>query len=372
MPDADWSAKITAARILVVDDDEVNITLLRRILQFNGYTTIYSTTDGKRVSALVAELEPDLLLLDLHMPHPDGFAILEELSALIDGPERLPVLVLTGDTSFETKRRALSLGARDFLSKPFDGTEAMLRVRNLIETRLLQRELKDHNAHLESKVAERTIDLERAQIEIMERLGRASELRDDQTGRHTQRVGAMAAALAAALGLDARAVDLIRRAAPLHDVGKIGIPDRILLKPGALTPEETAVMRTHTLIGAKMLSGGRSELVKMAEAIALSHHECWDGSGYPNGLEGEEIPIEARIVALADCVDALSHNRPYRSAQTHKAVIEEVRRSSGTHFDPRVVDAMLDSGFPSTIVVSPPRPWPWTIEDVPKAAKYGS
>ena len=368
----DWSAKLTSARILIVDDDGVNIRLLRRILQFHGYTGIHATTDGTRVAAMVAELEPDLLLLDLHMPPPDGFTILEELAALINGPERLPVLVLTGDGSFETKRRALSLGARDFLSKPFDSTEAMLRVRNLIETRLLQRELKDHNAQLESKVAERTVDLERAQYEIMERLGRASELRDDQTGRHTQRVGAMAAALASALGLDPRVVDLIRRAAPLHDVGKIGIPDRILLKPGALTPEERAVMRTHTLIGAKMLSGGRSELVKMAEAIALSHHECWDGTGYPNGLEGAEIPVEARIVALADSVDALSHNRPYRAAQTHKEVIAEVRRSSGTHFDPRVVEAMLDSGFPGSIVVSPPRPWPWTIEEGPKAAKYGS
>jgi putative two-component system response regulator len=365
MPDS----KLRSAKILVVDDDEANHRLLRRILEGNGYMNLRMSADGSRVGAIVREFVPDIVLLDLHMPKPDGFDILVELEEVIKGPERLPVLMLTGDDAAETKRRALSLGARDFLAKPFDATEAMLRIRNLIETRLLQKELANHNLQLESKVAERTSELERAQIEIMERLGRASEFRDDDTGRHTQRVGAMSASIALALGLDERTVHLIRRAAPLHDVGKIGIPDSILLKPGTLTPEETAVMRTHTVIGAKILSGGRSELVKMAETIALSHHECWDGSGYPNGAAGEDIAIEARIVALADCIDALSHNRPYRMSRPMDDVIAEVRRSAGSHFDPRIVEATLDSGFPRNVIVSPPRPWPWTIEELKSTAE---
>ncbi len=363
--------KVISARILLVDDDETNLRLLSRILERNGYTSVRSTTEGTAVAAIARDYDPDLLLLDLHMPPPDGFEILAQLSPLIGGPKRLPVLVLTGDDTPETKRRALSLGARDFLAKPFDATEAMLRVRNLIETRLLQRALETTNTRLESKVAERTSDLERAQVEIMERLGRASEFRDDDTGRHTQRVGGLSAAIALAVGLDHRTVELLRLAAPLHDVGKIGIPDHILLKPGALTAEEMAVMRTHTLIGARILSGGRSELVKMAERIALSHHECWDGAGYPNGVAGADIPIEARIVALADCVDALSHNRPYRSSRPIDDIVREVQRSSGSHFDPDIVDALLRSGFPRGVVVSPPRPWPWTIEDNSKLAGSG-
>ena len=352
---------LTAARILVVDDDEVNLRLLRRILAANGYNTVHTTTDGSEVVELVQELEPDLLLLDLHMPPPDGFALLKALGPLIDRPGLMPVLVLTGDATPDAKRKALMMGARDFLAKPFDSTEAMLRIRNLIETRLLYRELEGQNLQLESKVAERTGELEAAQLEVILRLARAAEYRDDETGRHTQRVGQMAADLAQAMGLDSRTVSLMERAAPLHDIGKIGIPDAILLKPGNLTPEELAVMRTHPRIGAQMLSGGRSELMMMAERIALSHHECWDGSGYPGGLAGSAIPIEARIVAVADCIDALTHNRPYRASWPLKAVLEEVHRCSGTQFDPEIVNAMIESRLHRRIHVSPPRPWPAVI-----------
>lgn len=362
---------VTSARILLVDDDETNLRLLTRILARSGFTSVRSTTRGSAVNEIVRSFDPDLLLLDLHMPAPDGFEILAQLSAFITGPARLPVLVLTGDDTSEAKRRALSLGARDFLAKPFDVTEATLRIRNLVETRLLQRAMETHNSTLESRVAERTSELERAQIEIMDRLGRASEFRDDETGRHTQRVGALSAAIAMAVGFDQHEVDLIRRAAPLHDVGKIGIPDHILLKPASLTPEETAVMRTHTLIGARILSGGRSDLVKMAERIALSHHECWDGGGYPNGLAGSEIPVEARIVALADCVDALSHNRPYRASRPIEDIVAEIHRSAGSHFDPAIVEALLRNGFPRGVTVSPPRPWPWTVPDDTNMAGSG-
>lgn len=349
---------VKLARILVVDDDEPNVRLMTRILERDGYQNVRATQDGHQVANAVTEFQPDLILLDLHMPAPDGFEILRELGPRINGPGLLPVLVLTGDHSPESKREALSLGARDFLSKPFDGTEALLRIRNLLETRLLYRALEDQNALLETRVAERTSELQRSQIEILERLALVAEIRDDDTGRHTQRVGEVAAALAAALGLSDRTVDLIRRAAPLHDIGKIGIPDSILLKPGSLMPEEMALMRTHTVIGSKILSGGRSELMAMAERIAMSHHECWDGSGYPHGLEEVSIPIEARIVAVADCVDAMTHNRPYRVALAVEPAVDEVRRMAGSQFDPAVVDALVNTGIGRSIVASPPRPWP--------------
>lgn len=347
---------IEAARILVVDDEEINLRLVKRILNSAGYPNVRAIPDGRQITKDVMEFDPDLILLDLQLPPPDGFEILRALGPRINGAARTPVLVLTGDGSFAAKRMALQLGARDFLAKPFDGTEALLRIRNLLETRLLYRALEEQNSMLETHVRERTSDLQLSQIETIERLARAAEIRDDETGRHTQRVGELASSLALALGLSERNADLIRRAAPLHDVGKIGIPDSILLKPGGLTNEEMQIMRTHTLIGARILSGGRSDLIRMAEKIALSHHECWDGSGYPHAISGDLIPIEARIVAVADCVDALSHNRPYRSAKAIHQVVEELQRSAGSHFDPSIVEAMLRGGIHRNIVTSPPRP----------------
>jgi putative two-component system response regulator len=332
-----------SARILVVDDEETNLRLLRRILAHDGYQHVHSTRDARGLPDLVDEFQPDLILLDLHMPPPDGYDVMRALGRRITGPGQIAVLVLTGDNSSEAKRAALSLGARDFLCKPFDTTEALLRIRNLLETRFLHRELADQNARLETRVQERTSELEQSQVEILERLARTAEIRDDETGRHTQRVGGVAGALAEALGLDHRLVELIRRAAPLHDVGKIGIPDSILRKPGVLTPDETAMMRTHTVIGAKILSGGSSDLMIVAERIALSHHEHWDGTGYPHGLKGEAIPVEARIVAVADFVDALTHNRPYRAAWPSDAVFDEIKRCSGSHFDPKIVEALMSS-----------------------------
>jgi putative two-component system response regulator len=332
-----------SARLLVVDDEESNIRLLHRILSRAGYTHVIGTTDPREVEHLVKEMRPDLVLLDLHMPHLDGFGVLRQLAPLLTGGGYLPVLMLTGDATPEAKRGALSLGAKDFVAKPFDATEVLLRIRNLLETRFLYSTLETQNAALEVRVKERTRDLQRSQLEIVERLVRAAQIRDDATGRHTQRVGDLSALLAEALGSGIRFVDLIMRAAPLHDVGKIGIPDNILLKAGKLTSQEMDIVRSHTIIGAKMLSGGQSGLVKMAERIALSHHEKWNGRGYPHGLAGEAIPLEARIVGLADFFDALSHNRPYRAAWPMHDVLAEVQRQSGKHFDPAIVAAMFES-----------------------------
>jgi putative two-component system response regulator len=354
---AGLSPGMNDARILIVDDEETNLRLLRRILEKDGYREIYVASDGSEVADLVTEVEPDLILLDLHMPTPDGFEILKTLAPRIRGPEMQLVLVLTGDDSAEAKRSALSLGARDFLSKPFDAQEALLRIRNLLETRFLYTRLAAQNSELETRVSARTSELRNSQVEILERLARAGEIRDDETGRHTQRVGELSAAIATAIGLTAGTVELIRVAAPLHDVGKIGIPDAILLKPGVLTDEETALMRSHTTIGARILSGGRSEVMKTAERVARSHHERWDGQGYPDRLAGTDIPIEARIVAVADCIDALTHNRPYRPSWPRSVVLEEIERSAGSHFDPDVVEVTLRHCTRS-IVSTPPRPWP--------------
>jgi putative two-component system response regulator len=283
---------------------------------------------------------PDLILLDLQMPYLDGFAVMKQLRAVVPPGSFLPILVLTADISAQAKRQALAEGASDFLTKPFDATEVILRIQNLLHTRRLHLQLQNENQMLEQKVRERTADLEATQAEILERLALAAEYRDDDTGQHTRRVGQMSAQIARALGLPVGEVDLIQRAAPLHDVGKIAIPDAILLKPGRLTPDEFEIMKTHTTRGAEMLSGGRFPLLQRAEEIALTHHERWDGSGHI-GLRGEVIPLAGRIVTVADVFDALTSERPYKNAWPRAAAIDEIMDQSGRQFDPAVVEAFL-------------------------------
>jgi putative two-component system response regulator len=326
--------------LLIIDDQPENIRLLVRILNQAGYMDITTATDPSRASELHALCKPDIVLLDLHMPAYDGFAVLEKLAPFTHGVERLPVVMITGDDSTEVKRRALSLGAKDFISKPFDQAEVVLRIQNLLETRFLHQKLRRQNSDLEKKVAARTRELEESQMEMLERLAAAVEFRDDDTGDHTKRVGLVSGRLAEAIGLGAAAAELVRRAAPLHDIGKVGIPDGILLKPGPLTPQERTIMQTHTTIGSRMLSKGRSELVRLCQRIARSHHERWDGSGYPDGLAQQAIPLEARIVAVADFLDALTHERPYRGARTVTETLDAIIGASGSHFDPVVVEAL--------------------------------
>ena len=253
------------------------------------------------------------------MPDPDGYAVLEQMKAVVPPGEYLPVLVLTADINREAKERALALGAKDFLAKPLNSTEVILRIRNLLETRLLQLELAAHARTLEQRVRDRTAELESARLEILERLAVASDFRDDATGKHARRVGEMAAQLAAELGVPGDMVELYRWAAPLHDVGKLGVPDSVLLKPGKLTPEEFNLMKRHTEVGASILSGSSAPVLQLAEQIALTHHERWDGSGYM-GLKGEEIPLCGRIVAVADVFDALTHERPYKHAWNSRRI----------------------------------------------------
>ncbi len=329
--------RLKDAAILVVDDEGSNVLLLKRLLTQAGYTNVRSTTDPRQVLSLYSAAPPDLILLDLHMPHLDGFAVMEALAPQIPAGTYLPILVLTADITPEAKRRALAIGAKDFLTKPFDHTEVLLRIRNLLETRYLHRQLQGQNRLLEEKVRERTLELEEARIEILERLAVAAEYRDDATGQHAQRVGQTAAALAHGVGLAETQVELIRRAAPLHDIGKIGIPDGILLKPGALTGEEFEIMKAHTIIGARILSGSRFPLLQLAEEIALTHHERWDGTGYPRGLRDEQIPLAGRIVAIADAFDAMTSDRPYRKALSWAEVWDLLWGGAGTQWDEQLV-----------------------------------
>lgn len=330
---------MTDARILVVDDQESNVQLLERLLRMKGYAHIETLTDSRQVVDRFVAFRPDLVCLDLRMPHMSGLEVLEELQPIVSGTDYVPILILTADTAAETKQTALSMGAKDFLSKPFDAVEALLRIHNLLETRLLYRELREQNERLDHKVRDRTRELEEAQQEILSRLALAAEYRDDQTGEHTRRVGHMAALLARELGLSDEEAELIRQAAPLHDLGKIGIPDGVLMKPGRLTPEEFATMRTHTEIGARLLSGSRFPLLRLAQEIARTHHEWWNGAGY-FGLVGEAIPLASRIVSVADTFDAITHDRPYRAAASIRAALDELHRYAGSQFDPQVVDAM--------------------------------
>jgi putative two-component system response regulator len=332
-------ARFRHARILIVDDEKANIVLLRRLLETAGYASLVGTTDSRQALPLYQDFEPDLILLDLNMPGLDGFGVLEQLAPAISQGSYLPILVLTGNTTTAAKQRALALGAKDFLTKPFDNHEVLLRIHNLLEPRFMHLALQDQNQLLETRVRDRTRALEEAKLEVLERLARAAEFRDDATGQHTRRVAGTAALLAERVGVDRETVDLIARASPLHDVGKIAIPDRVLLKPGALSPAEFEVMKTHTTIGAELLSGGSSALMQMAEEIALYHHERWDGTGYPTGLSGDRIPLPARIVAIADVFDALTHPRPYRSAWPVAEVMAHITGQSGLLFDPHLVEA---------------------------------
>jgi putative two-component system response regulator len=324
------------ARILIVDDDQRTVSVLQRMLAAAGYGNVTAITVPRDAIARFSEIDPDLLLLDLHMPEMDGVAVIERLRADMPASEYFPILMLTGDASHGACQRALAMGASDFVAKPFDILEVLLRIRNLLDTRALHGQVARHNQELERKVSERTADLETSQLDTVERLALAAEFRDDETGRHTQRVGELSEVLARALGWSHGEATLLRRAAPLHDVGKIGIPDAILLKPGPLTLRQQKTMRSHTTIGARILSGGRSTFIRLAEGIAHFHHERWDGNGYPEQLAGEAIPAAARVVAVADFFDATVHDRVYRKAWPLEKVLGTIDDMSGQAFDPAI------------------------------------
>lgn len=334
-------ALIAQSRLFLVDDEPANLKLLDKMLASQGYRQRILIQDPREVLPRYQEARPCLILLDLNMPHLDGFQVMEQIKALND-PLAPPIVVLTAQHGRDILLKALAAGARDFVGKPFDRVELLMRVRNLLEAQLAHRLVHDSKAMLEEMVRQRTEELNRTRLDVVRRLGRAAEYRDNETGFHILRMSQTSALLAAKLGWSKDRCELMLHASPMHDIGKIGIPDAILMKPGKLEPGEFEIMKTHTTIGAAMLEDGDSDLLRLAREIALTHHEKWDGSGYPEGLVGEAIPQSGRIVAVADVFDALTSSRPYKQAWTVAAAIDFIRQNAGSHFDPAVAECFLD------------------------------
>lgn len=332
--------RMSECKIVLVDDNPVGTKLLSRLLSKAGYRRIFTTNDPTQVEAMIGEVQPDLVVLDLHMPAPDGYSLLKLIrDANAQGPF-LPILVLTADNVQESRWKALRLGASDFLTKPFDALEISLRVRNFLQMRLLAKDLAEQNFALEQRVIERSQRSVRAYSEMVERLASIGDFRDENTGEHCRRVAELSYGIAIRLGLTEDQAENIRMASPLHDIGKIGVAEEIIQKPARLTDQEYEAVKAHTTIGASLLEGSESELLQLAYLIAASHHERWDGTGYPQGLNGESIPLAARIVSVADVFDALTSARPYKEAWTPYKALNEIQAHSGTHFDPAVVDAL--------------------------------
>jgi len=327
-------------RILIVDDEPANLKLLDKMLRGQGYKGLELIEDPREVLKHYQAKRPDLILLDINMPHLDGYQVMEQLKALND-PLLPPIVILTAQQGKDYLIRGLAAGARDFITKPFDRIELLMRVRNLLDAQLAHRFMHDQKMVLESMVKARTEELRRTRLEVVQRLGMAAEYRDEETGNHILRMSHISTLLARAIGWSDSQCELILNASPMHDIGKIGIPDAILLKPGKFEPQEWEIMKTHATIGGKLLDGDDSALMLMAREIALTHHEKWDGSGYPNGLAGEKIPQSGRIAALADVFDALTSERPYKKAWTVEAAVSLIKETSGKHFDPQLVEVFL-------------------------------
>ncbi|MFH1136777.1 MAG: two-component system response regulator [Pseudomonadota bacterium] len=321
-------------RVLVVDDVPTNIKVLKEVLA-SEYRISFAVNGPDALKIVFGDAPPDLVLLDVMMPGMDGYQVIRALKADFRA-RNIPVIFVTAKTEEEDEAKGFDLGAVDYITKPFSPAIVQARVRTHLE-------LKRHRDHLEDLVRERTRELRDAQFEIVNRLAMAAEFRDNETGQHVRRISHFCVLFAQALGLDDKDRELLFHAATMHDVGKIGIPDHILLKPDRLDEDEFRIMKTHADLGAELLNGPSSALMTLARVIAWTHHEKWDGSGYPRGLKGEEIPLEGRITAICDVFDALTSSRPYKKAWSLEDAVEEIKKGRGRHFDPALVDIFLEN-----------------------------
>jgi putative two-component system response regulator len=350
----------TADRILTIDDEDLLRETIAAYLENRGFV-VFEAPDGRQGLRVFAAERPDLVLVDLRMPGMDGLEVLSRLQAL--SPDT-PAIVVSGTGELRDAIEAIKRGAWDYVTKPIQDLEVLgLAVDKALERARLLRENKAYQNNLEALVLQRTTEVEHTRRQIMQRLSRAAEFKDNETGRHVLRVGEISALLGEAMGFDVARCDLLRECAPLHDLGKIGIPDAILLKPGPLTPQEWEVMQCHCVYGCEILGplgsleaasawcadpfgpaqpAEDNPLLHLARVLALLHHERWDGQGYPFGLAGEEIPLEARIVAVVDVFDALLSARAYKKAFSEEACLEILRQGAGTQFDPRLVAVFFE------------------------------
>jgi putative two-component system response regulator len=335
-------------KILVVDDEDRNLRLMEAFLIPLGYEVSFAH-DGEEAIEVVKSQRPDLLLLDIMMPKMDGYEVARRLKA-DDRTNIIPIVMVTALTEVESRVRALEAGADDFLSKPIDKTEVRARVASLLKVKAYNDHMINYQKTLEEEVANRLAELRQAfekikvaSLDTIYRLSRAAEYKDEDTGAHILRISNYSAIIARTMGLDEQTVESILYAAPMHDIGKIGIPDKILLKPAKLDPDESMIMEQHTVIGGKILEAADADVIRLGEIIALTHHEKWDGTGYPKGLKGGEIPLVGRIVAIVDVFDALTSKRPYKEPFSLNKSYGIIKEGSGTHFDPNIADAFFAS-----------------------------
>lgn len=353
---------LMSSRVMIVDDEPVNVKVAKKFVARLGYSNFVTLTDSRKVAESLRKEAPDVVLLDLMMPGISGLDILETMHS-DETLKRIPVIIVTATSDRELRLRALELGATDILAKPLDPEELAPRLRNALLMRSHENHLRGHAATLEETVRHRNRELCASRLELLHCLARAAEHRDDDTGKHVLRVGRYAALIAREAGMSRPYVEMLELAAQLHDVGKIGISDTILLKPGPLTDEERSSMEVHAQVGADVLNAhsdmlensrgrhtemgsslpptSRSPLTKLAASIALTHHEKWDGTGYPNGLAGTDIPIEGRITAIADVFDALRSRRPYKEPFSFDRSFEILVEGCGQHFDPELLNHFL-------------------------------
>lgn len=333
------------AKILIVDDSVENIDVTVTSLG-EDYDVIVAT-EGLKALEIALNEQPDIILLDILMPSIDGYEVCRKLKRRHE-TSHIPVIFLTGVSSSENKKKGFEIGAVDYIIKPFEADELKARIKSHILVKKAQDDLYKQKQLLEMKVEERTFELTEAlkkmefsSLEAILRLSRAAEYRDDDTGNHVFRVGLYSAEVGRKMKIGESNIKKLLWSAPMHDVGKIGVPDRILQKPGKLDQNEWDIMKNHTFVGSKILGGSSSDIIRMAEILALSHHEKWNGKGYPEGKKGEEIPLFCRIVAIADVFDALTTERPYKNAFSVEKSFSIIDEEKGEHFDPSVVEAFF-------------------------------